>query len=255
MASVEEAKSRIKAAQASVETYRLNLEFTEVKAPIDGQIGRFYFTPGNLIVQDQTLLTTLVSVNPMYAYFDMDERTILKIRGQVNAGKIKPPTEDAKVFIALEGEPDYHHEGKLDFVNNVVNPSTGTVSVRGVFDNTKPKNGVALLTPGMFVRIRLPVGEPHPGRLVIDRAIGSDQGLKYVYVVDGQNKIQYRRVQIGPIQDDGLRVIEQGLEPTDVVVVGSLPQLRPQMEISPEPIAMPTLGGTSPPGSDPNKKQ
>jgi RND family efflux transporter MFP subunit len=270
-ASVTEAKARIKAAQAVVETNQLNLDFTQVKAPIDGQMGRFYFTPGNLIVQDQTLLTTIVSVNPMYAYFDMDERTILKIRGEVNAGKIKLTTADTKVLLALEGETEYPHQGKLDFVNNVINPSTGTVSVRGVFDNPLPPNGRRLLSPGMFVRIRLPIGQEHPALLILDRAIGSDQGLKYVYIVTAEDKVAYRRVVVGALQEDGLRVIEpykpakdkeveSGVKPDEWVVVGSLPQLRPQMEVSPEPVAMPTPGGPTtptspaPPAGGPNKK-
>jgi multidrug efflux system membrane fusion protein len=253
VASVEEAKARIRAAEASVETYRLNLEFTQVKAPIDGQLGRFFFTPGNLIIQDQTLLTTIVSVDPMFAYFDMDERTIIKLRGQVNAGKIKVPAGKPDVLMSLEGETGFPHKGKLDFVNNVLNPSTGTISVRGVFENPLPPNGFRLLSPGMFVRIRLPIGQEYQGQLVVDRAIGSDQGLKYVYVLDAQNKVRYRRVITGALQDDGLRVIEpyrpaqgnaieSGIRPDEWVVVGSLPQLRPNMEVSPEPVPMPTPG-------------
>jgi multidrug efflux system membrane fusion protein len=253
-ATAAETQARLDAAKTSVETYQLNLEFTRVTAPIAGQISRFYFTPGNLIVQDQTLLTSLVDIDQVYAYFDMDERTLLKIKGQVIAGKIKPPVGDTQVLMSLEGETGFPHSGTLDFVNNVVNPATGTISVRAVYDNPKSPSGARLYVPGMFVHIRLPIGQPHPGLLVVDRAISSDQGVKYVYVLGPDNKIQYRRVVIGPLQDDGLRVIEpykpavpnktveSGLQPHELVVVGSLPQLRSDMVVSPDVVAMPTPG-------------
>jgi RND family efflux transporter MFP subunit len=225
-----------------------------VKSPIRGQLSRFYFTEGNLISQDQTLLTTVVAVDQVYAYFDMDERTLQRINGQVIAGRIKPPAEGAKVVMGLGSEVDFPYQGRIDFLNNVVNPSTGTISVRGVFDNPKSAGGTRMLAPGMFVRIRLPIGEPRRSALVVDRAIGSDQGLKYVYVVDGESKIRYRRVATGPLQDDGLRVIEpyrrdektkaeSGLRPDEWVVVGSLPQLRPGMDVQQEQIPMPVPGG------------
>ena len=103
--------------------------------------------------------------------------------------------------MGLQGEDGFPHQGTINFVNNQVNPTTGSISVRGVFANPKPPGGIRLLSPGMFVRIRLPIGQPHPALLVIDRAIGSDQGLKYVYVVDAENKVQYRRVTTGPLQE------------------------------------------------------
>src|SRR4029079_8406613 len=114
-------------------------------------------------------------------------------------GKIKPRAQgvDLPVMMGLEGETGFPHQGALNFVNNQVNPSTGTIAVRGVFANPKPPNGRRLMSPGMFVRIRLPIGQPHPALLVIDRAVGSDQGLKFLYVLDKDNKVQYRRVQIG----------------------------------------------------------
>ena len=144
--------------------------------------------------------------------------------------------------MGLQGEDGYPHSGMVDFVNNQVNPTTGSISVRGLFPNPQPENGVRLISPGMFVRIRLPIGEPHPALLVIDRAIASDQGLKYVYVLDAQNKVQYRRVTTGPLQDDGLRVIADGLQAGEWVVVGGLQQVRPRMEVQPEREPMPTLG-------------
>jgi multidrug efflux system membrane fusion protein len=249
VAAVNEAEARIKASKAAVEVYQLNLEFSRVTSPIDGVVSRYYFTVGNLVIQDQTLLTTVVSPDPMFAYFDMDEPTLLSIRRAINDGRIKVPDDrsDIPILMGLQGEDGFPHKGRFNFINNVVNPSTGTIAVRGVFDNPRPPNGARLLSPGMFVRIRLPIGQPHPALLVIDRAVGSDQGLRFVYVVDKDNKVQYRRVTTGPLQEDGLRVVETGLEKTDRVVTGALQQVRPRMEVQPDEQPMPTLQGQAPP--------
>ena len=202
-------------------------------SPIDGQVSRYYLTLGNLVTQDQTLLTTVVSLDPMYAYVDVDEPTVLRVRRAINAGRIKPyGTGHIPILMGLQGEEGFPRKGIVDFVNNQVNPTTGSILARGVFDNPLPPGGRRLLMPGMFVRIRLPIGQPHPALLVIDRAIGSDQGLKYVYVVDAQSKIEYRRVETGPLESDGLRVDHrQGLKPDELVVVGGLQQVRPHMEV------------------------
>jgi multidrug efflux system membrane fusion protein len=242
-AAVAEARAQVTAYQASLEVYRLNIEFCSVTSPIDGRVSRYYLTLGNLVNQDQTLLTTLVSQDPMYVYFDTDEPTLLRIRRAIAEGRIKP-AEDRKnpVLMGLQDEEGFPHAGTIDFVNNQVNPTTGSITMRGVFANPELPGEVRLLSPGMFVRVRLPIGPPHPVLLVIDRAIGSDQGMKYVYVVDAENKVQYRRVTTGPLQDDGLRVIEQGLEPGDRVVVGGLQQVQPRMEVRPDETPMPALG-------------
>jgi multidrug efflux system membrane fusion protein len=244
-ASVDEAAARVKAYQASVEVYKLNLAFTKVTSPITGQASRYYLTLGNLANQDQTLLTTVVSLDPIYAYFDVDEPTVLRIRRAINEGRIKLPQPGAEipVFLGLQGEDGYPHRGNINFVNNQVNPTTGSISVRGAFPNPKPESGARLLSPGMFVRTHLPIGQPHPALLVIDRAIASDQGLKYVYVVDADHKAQYRRVSTGALQEDGLRVIAEGLKPDDWVVVGGLQQVRPRMQVQTQEVPMPTLGG------------
>jgi multidrug efflux system membrane fusion protein len=252
VAAVEEAQARIRASQAAVEVYKLNLEFCKVTSPIDGQVSRYFYTVGNLVIQDQTLLTTVVSLDPMYAYFDMDEPTLLSIKRAINDGRIKVPNErsDIPILMGLQGDAGYPHKGTFNFINNVINPSTGTIAVRGVFPNPKPPNGTRMLVPGMFVRIRLPIGGPHAALLVIDRAVGSDQGLRFVYVLDKDNKVQYRRVTTGPLQDDGLRVIEDGLQKDDWVITGGLLQVRPRMEVQPDRIPMPTLqaDGQAPPG-------
>lgn len=244
----DEVAAEIRAYKANLEATQLNLDFTRVTSPINGQISRYYFTPGNLINQDQTLLTTVVSADPMYVYFDMDERTVLQLRKAIREGKLQP-ADGGKlpVSMALEGEEGYPHSGTVDFTNNVVNPATATLAVRGVFPNPKPAKGPRLLSPGMFVRVQLPISNPHPAVLVVDRALGSDQGLKYLYVVDAQNKVQYRRVETGPLQPDGLRVVERGLSADDWVAVGGLQQLRPGAQVEPDRVPMPTLGMPVPP--------
>jgi multidrug efflux system membrane fusion protein len=173
----------------------------------------------------------------------MDERTLLMIRTAVNQGRIKKVSNigDIPLLMGLPNETDYPHKGKLNFVNNIVNPSTGTILVRGAFDNSAPAGGVRLLAPGMFVRVRLPIGTPYKALLVIDRALGSDQGLKYVYIVTNDNKVQQRRVQTGALQEDGLRVITGGLKAEDRVVVGAIQQVQQGMQIEPEMVTMPTL--------------
>ncbi len=252
-AAVEEAEARVKSYQKSMEIVRLDHEFTKVVSPIDGLVSRYYLTLGNLVTQDQTLLTTVVSLDPIYAYFEIDEPTLLRIRRAVNEGRVKrhPEGTEIPVLMGLQGEDGYPHQGTINFVNNQVDPATGSILARGVFANPEPPGGVRLLSPGMFVRVRLPVGLPRPALLVIDRAVGSDQGLKFVYVVDAQNKVQYRRVTTRALQGDGLRVIESGLKPDDWVVVGGLPQIHPRMQVQPERIAMPTLGPQDGAGASP----
>jgi len=285
-AAVVEADARVEAQIKSLEVYRLNKEFTQIESPIDGQVSRYYLTLGNLVNQDQTLLTTIVSLDPMYAYFDMDERTLLNIRKALAEGRIAryADGESIPLLMGLENEDGFPHQGTINFVNNQVNSTTGSITLRGVFANSTPVSlaGAAadsagtpktrqpaaaarsagtpktpnpavatgpaktsrplprLLSPGMFLRVRLPIGQAHSAVLIIDRAVQSDQGLKYVYVVDAQNKVQYRRVTTGALQEDGLRVID-GVKPEDWVVVGALQQVRPRMEIKPEQGPMPSL--------------
>jgi multidrug efflux system membrane fusion protein len=238
----DEALANLDLAKANLEAAKLNLDWTQVVSPIDGKISRFYLTEGNLVNQDQTLLTTIVSLDPMYAFFDMDEPTYLRIKRAINEGKITLTGDSEKipVLMGLQGDEGYPHKGEINFIDNQVFPTTGSISWRGVFPNPKGPGGERVLAPGMFVRIRLPIGQPHQALLVIDRAIWSDQGLKNVYVVDDKNKVQSRRVSTGPLQQDGLRVVE-GLSADDWVVVGALQQVRPGMLITPDRIAMPTL--------------
>lgn len=274
-ASVKGAQARLDGAKASLKNAKLNLSFTRVEAQISGQISRYYYTPGNLITQDQTLLTTIVATDYMYAYFDIEERIFEKVIKEISNNKsLVTASVDSQairavaggasgltplqlvnfpVLMAIEGQTGYPFRGKLDFINNQVNPSTGTIAVRGFFKNTRQKGGLVTLIPGMFVRVRLPLGSPHKSQLIIDRAIGSDQGIKYVYVLDDKNTVQYRRIVPGALQEDGLRVIEPykpstkpdemetGIKPDELVIVGGLQQLRPRLKIQPEEVPMPTI--------------
>jgi multidrug efflux system membrane fusion protein len=181
----------------------------------------------------------------MYVYFNVDEGTLNRVIRGINSGKIEPYQKGKMpVLISLDGEKEFLHQGTVNFVDNQMNPNTGSISVRGTFDNRKSPSGVRILKPGMFVRVRLPIGRPHQAVLVVDRAVGSDQGLKSVYVLGAKNTVQYRRVETGALQEDGLRVITDGLKPDEWVVVGGLQQVRPRMSITPEQMPMPCYGQT-----------
>ncbi len=176
----------------------------------------------------------------MYVYFDMDERTVLDVRRLVNEGKITPLRELGSIPISLElpGETGFPHKGKVTFINNQVDPLTGTLTARGVFENPRPTHGTRLMTPGNFVRVHVPIGQAHTAILVAERALGTDQGLKFLYVVNSQNKVEYRRVTTGPLEHDGLRVITQGLKPGEWVVISGLQLVRPNAQVVPEQAPM-----------------
>lgn len=214
LSALAEAAAGVKSAEAMVETAELNLSFTDVTSPINGRVGRNMMTVGNLVVQDQTLLTTIVSEDPMYVYFDIDERTMLRVQEMIRNGKIKDATNvDLKFGLASEST-DFPHTGKLDFINNRVNVSTGTLQIRAQLKNPKTTNNVQrLLTPGLFVRVRLGMGDPHKGLVVQQSAIGSDQSRKYLLIVNDKDIVEYRPVAVGPIQPDG----RQAIEPISVV--------------------------------------
>jgi multidrug efflux system membrane fusion protein len=243
-AAVEQAEAQMDVAQASLEPHKLSLEFCKVVSPIDGLVSRYYLTPGNLVTQDQTVLTTLVSLDPIYVYVDVDEPTMLRVRRAIADGRIKSPViRHIPVLMGLQGEDGFPHKGLVNFIDNQANPATGSIMVRGIFTNPLLPGDFRLLMPGMFVRIRLPIGQPHKAVLVIDRAIGSDQGLKYVYVVSARGEIEYNRVETGPLESDGLRVVTKGLNANDHVVVSRLQKIRPGMKVQTEDIPMPLLDG------------
>jgi membrane fusion protein, multidrug efflux system len=255
-----EASAAVAAAKANVESAALNVEFTDVISPVDGVVSRNLLTIGNLVNQDTTLLTTVVSQDPMYGYFDVDERTMLRIQKMIREGKLKSIREGGKfpVDYGLANEGDeYPHQGELDFVNNQVDPSTGTLQVRGVFPNPEPSPDVPrLLTPGLFLRVRLPVGPPKKALLVPQSAVVTDQGSKYLLVVNSQNIVEYRPITVGPQQPDGTQVVEpvkiirekegfrlaqpgeageDSLTPTDQVIVSGLQKAKPGATVKPKP--------------------
>jgi multidrug efflux system membrane fusion protein len=238
-AAVDEATARVKAARAAAEMHKLNLDFTRVTSPIAGRIGRRLLDPGNLVKADDTPLATVVNLEPIFVWFDVDEVTLLRIRRAVNEAKVKPDDGLATVLMGLADDKDYPHKGSVNFVNSQVNATTGTIAIRAVFDNPKPRDGERLLMPGMFVRVRMPIGQPHRALLVPESAVGSDQGLKFVYVIDDDNKVQYRRVTVGAVQQDGLRIIAEGLKPDDRVVIRELNKLRSGMAVKPEMVNVP----------------
>ena len=236
------AKAERLKAQAAVDQAKLDLDFTKVVAPIAGKISRPQVTMGNLVNAGggETLLTTITSVEPMYVYFDVDERALLRYRKDYRKGKAGgegtlPPLKELKipVEVALEGEDGYPHKGLLDFADNRVNPSTGTIQVRGVLPNAK-----RLLDAGMRARIRIPVSDPHKSLMITERAVGTDQGRKFVYVVNDQNVVERRDVKLGRVSE-GLQVVQDGVKPDDWIIVNGIQRVRDGAKVEPRRVAMP----------------
>jgi RND family efflux transporter MFP subunit len=227
----DEGAAAVKTAEAIRDLAKLNVDFTLIAAPFSGQVGRRLVDPGNLITADVTVLTTIVSRDPMYAYFDIDEGTMLQIRRLILSGKVTSSrVAEMPVYLQLKDEKPagFPHKGVVNFVDNANDPMQGTLRVRGVFPNTE-----RLLSPGLYAKLRLPVGPPHRSILISQRAIRTDQDKDSVYVVDQDNKITYRRVRLGAIEDDGLRGVKErrsaddkeGLSEDDWVVVDGLQRI------------------------------
>ena len=215
---------------AAVELAKLNLTFTQIASPISGRISREQVTVGNLVQADSTLLTNIVSIDPIYAYFNVDERAVLKYQQLIRQGKIADArSASVPVYLQLENEKSFPHEGVIDFVNNQFNSSTGTLQVRGVFLNAN-----AFLTPGAFVRVRVAAGPMHEAILVTDRAVGTDQGSKYVLALDDQNVLGVKQVELGP-EVEVLRVVRSGLTGEEQVIINGIINARPGSKVSPEP--------------------
>jgi RND family efflux transporter MFP subunit len=237
-------KANIAADKAQVASRQLDLDYTKVTAPISGRVSRYVVTVGNLIQSgDQgggTLLSTIVSVNPMYAYFDVDEYTVLRVRRLIREGKAKSARNDeVTVWLGLANDEGYPHQGTINFVDNQINPRTGTLRLRGVFPNADEA-----LLPGHFARVRVPIGYSHQALLISDRAIDSDQGQKIVYVVNENNEVVTRPIRLGALHD-GLREITDGLKPDDRVIVTGLQQVRPGVTVVPKAIEMPNAARKS----------
>jgi RND family efflux transporter MFP subunit len=274
VAARDQSAAAIEAEKAASESARLNLSFCRITAPVAGRIGRNLITAGNLVVADSTLLTSIVSQDPMYVLFDMDEPTVLRIQQLIREGKFKSArqTDKVPVNIGLTNEGDhYPHPAVVDFVDNKVDPSTGTLKVRAVVPNPIVANNDRLFSSGMFVRVQVPLGEARQQLLVTERALGSDQGQKYLYVVaklDGKPVVEYRPVGVGPTEKGGLKVVypvklvrakeglrtarpdeaakaEDSIKPGDLVIVDGIQRARPGLEVrtteTPMPVRLPLL--------------
>jgi RND family efflux transporter MFP subunit len=226
-------------AQASREQAQLDLDFTKIAAPIAGKTSRALVTTGNLVnATGETLLTTITMVDPMYVYFDVDERSLARYR-QYYKKDIKsdkePSVKELKIPIqvGVEGEEGFPQNGVIDFTDNKVNPSTGTIQVRGVLPNAH-----RLLDAGMRARVRVPVSDAHKAILVTERAIGTDQGLRFVYVVNDKNVVERRDVTLDR-RADGLQAVSEGLKPDDLVVVNGIQRVRDGATVDPKRVPMP----------------
>ena len=233
--SAEEAearKARYLGAKAALDSARLDLEYTEVRSPIDGRVSRALLTEGNYVsgaASSASLLTTVVSVNPVYVYASVDEDAYLKFNRLVESKKLGN-IEDGKVPVDLElaDESDFPHQGSIESFDNRLDPDTGSILLRAVFQNDDGR-----IVPGLFARIRIPLSEKHPAMLVDDRAIGTDQANKFVLTLTQTNTVAYRPVTLGPLVD-GKRVIRTGLEAGEQIVVNGLQRVRPGMAVTPE---------------------
>ncbi len=221
-ANLELAKANLGVARANLENARLNFDWTTVRSPIDGRISRRNVDPGNLIRADDTILTTVVTVDPVYTYFDVDERTYLDIVAGIGGEESSwLSTMRFPVLMRLANEEEFTRPGLINFLDNRLNANTGTVRMRAEFPNAR-----GFLKPGLFVRVRLPLSRPYKTIVVSDEAILSDQGRKYVYVVAADSKVKYRAVTVGQAIG-GLRVVKQGLSEGDRVIVSGMQRVRP----------------------------
>ncbi|KAI3490616.1 hypothetical protein L1887_44777 [Cichorium endivia] len=231
-----QAQADIRAAQAAVDAAQLNLDFTKVTAPIDGRASRALITSGNLVTAGDTasVLTTLVSQKTVYVYFDVDESTYLHYQNLARSGQGASSNHTAlPVEIGLTGEEGYPHQGKVDFLDNQLTPSTGTIRMRALLDNAQRQ-----FTPGLFARVRLPGSAEFKATLIDDKAVLTDQDRKYVYIVDKEGKAQRRDITPGRLAD-GLRIVRQGLNPGDKVIVEGLQKVfMPGMPVNAKTVAM-----------------
>lgn len=236
IAAAKSAEAAIASAKADANRTALDLKYTKITAPISGRIDRALVAKGNLLtggLTNGTLLTTIVAEQPMYVYFDVDERSLLGyLRQRPEADLSKDPGSlrelNIPCYMQLADEKDYPHEGTLDFASAEVNRTTGTARLRGVFDN-KDRS----LVSGLFIRLRIPISEPYQALLIPERALATDQNIRFVYVVDKDAKIERRNVELGEQRGD-LRIIKSGLELGDKVIVKGLQRVRPGQQVEPD---------------------
>ena len=235
-AFAQESAAQVAGVEAALRAAELNLEFTRVTSPIDGRVGRAIVTQGNLVSSgpgEATLLTTVVSLDPIYASFDADEQTFLRYAQLAREGKRASARQSGlPIRLALASDHEFLREGQMNFLDNQIDPATGTIRARAKFTNTDRS-----LTPGLFVRLQFPGSGTYRGLLIQDRAVGTDLDKRFVFVVTPQNAIEYRNVVLGPVVD-GLRVVRTGLSAGDRVVVNGLQRVRPGVTVEPVMVAM-----------------
>lgn len=231
-ARLEQSAAQVAAVSAALDKAQLDLTHSKVTAPISGRVSNALITSGNFVHAGQSQLTSIVSTDKIYAYFDADEQSYLKYVAQAATGERADSRAAIPVQMALASDNNYRFSGKLDFLDNSMNPQTGTIRARAVFDNKDN-----LLIPGLFAKIKLMGSASYNGILIDDKAIGTDLNNKFVLVVDDKQQLQYRAVTLGE-KVGGLRIIKQGLTGNESIVVNGLQRVRPTMQITPNPVAM-----------------
>lgn len=224
------AEAAIKSAEAAVETARINLSYTSIHSPIKGKVSRNLVDVGNLVGRSEaTLLTSVVNDDPMYCYFNISERDLLEFMARKKEGKTKEQTREErnKIYLGLANEKDYPHQGEIDYIDNKVDTQTGTIQVRGRFPNA---NGD--LVDGLFARVRVPVGWLKNALMVPEAALGADQGGRYLLVVDSKDMVEYRKVELGPLEGEK-RVVLKGIKADERVIIKGLQRVRAGMKVTP----------------------
>ncbi len=248
----QEAKAALLAAKAALESAQLDLEYTQVRAPIDGRVSRALLTEGNYVngvAGGATLLTTIVSVDPIYVYADIDENSLLKFNALAQANQLE--TNDAgqiPVELQLADEQEFPHQGHIESFDNRLDPNTGSILLRAVFPN-----GDGRVVPGLFAHIRVPLSQRHAVLLVDERAVGTDQAQKFVLSLTPTNTVAYCAVQLGPLVG-GKRVVRAGLEGNEQVVVNGLARVRPGMPVAPQTLVGSDIPVAELPRKTPNTK-
>lgn len=227
------AKADLDRANGATREARLNYEFTEIHAPISGRIGRRLVSSGNLVSTNSTLLTTIVSLDPIYFYFDVDERSFLSYQRNLKMASADAGSSAVPVLVALTDEREPTHKGVLDFIDNRVDQATGTMRARGAIENKD-----LFITPGLFGRIRIPGSQPYQGVLVPDEAVGNDQDRRIVFTVAEDGTVASKVVRPGP-RIDGYRVIREGLKGDETVVVAGLQRVRAGAKVTPQITTLP----------------
>lgn len=244
--TVAQAEANVAGSAAALETAALNLNFTKVTSPVDGRVSRAEVTRGNLVTggtNGGTLLSSVVSMDPIYIYFDADEQSYLRYTQMARSGEPNSRDSGKPVQVGLANEEGFPHTGTVDFVDNQLNPQTGTIRARAVLQN---KDGQ--FTPGLFARVQLLGSGEYSAILIDDRAVNTDQNQKYVFVLGANKQIEYRKVKLGRVID-GLRVVREGLKAGDVIVVNGAQRVHPGITVTPQRITMGADGAAAASGA------